>query len=69
MVNDDAPAKDRFECLNQCNIEPDCLFWDLGGGFCRLRSNDGNGPEPIYGGAWGWYYGGPKHCATNGEFC
>ena len=68
MINDNAPAKEKLQCFNECNKVQECLFWDLGSGFCRLRSNEGTGPEETHGGAWGPYYGGPKYCAVNGEF-
>ena len=45
IINDDAPAKNSQECLNQCKLEEGCKFWDFGDGFCRLRSNHGNGAE------------------------
>ena len=45
MINDDAPAKNPQECLNQCKLVSGCKFWDFGDGFCRLRSNHGNGAE------------------------
>jgi len=41
MVNDNAPAKSPQECQQQCASLSTCKFWDLGEGFCRLRSEVG----------------------------
>ena len=57
MVNDNAPAKNADECLQQCNVLPDCKFWDFGGNCCRLRSNKGSGPQIAKS-----YTYGPKFC-------
>ena len=56
MVNSNAPAVTSHECLKQCNSDSNCLFWDYGGGYCRLRSDDGQGIEPVTG-----YRYGQKH--------
>ena len=57
MVNDHAPASTAQQCLKQCNSFPNCLFWDFGDNFCRLRSNDGNGIEESSS-----YFCGRKEC-------
>ena len=44
MVNDKAGTT-AAKCLDQCNLSNDCKFWDFGYTICRLRSNDGDGPE------------------------
>ena len=62
MVDGNAPARNADECLNQCNIAPDCMFWDFGHGYCRLRSNDGNGQQI----SWS-YTSGPKYCKLGTE--
>ena len=70
MFKDDAQAGSASECLALCNGDPKCEFWDYGddgedGGVnCRLRSEDGGGPLPIYGTipTGGYYAYGPKHC-------
>ena len=57
LAIDNAPANDASECLNQCNISPDCKFWDFGDNTCRLRSNSGNGPAEAKS-----YTSGQKYC-------
>ena len=57
MANDNAKAGNAEECLNQCNMSPECKFWDFGGNYCRLRSNNGNGPEAAES-----YTSGKKYC-------
>ena len=57
MVNDNAPATTASECLEQSNILYDCIFWDFGENHCRLRSNDGGGPEIAE-----LYISGMKNC-------
>ena len=62
MVNGNAPADTTAECLNQCNNEPECKFWEFGDDYCRLRSNDGNGAEVAES-----YVSGPKFCFLKGR--
>ena len=57
MVNDNAQANTKTECQDQCARLSSCKFWDLGEGFCRLRSNSGTGKEPHSG-----YFYGSKNC-------
>lgn len=57
MLNDNAPANNPQECLSECKAWVGCKFWDYGEGFCRLRSNDGNGAEVAVG-----YVFGPGNC-------
>ena len=57
MENDNAPASDAIACLNECNYLSTCAYWDYGGNFCRLRSNDGGGKVVANG-----YSYGPKNC-------
>ena len=57
MVSENTPANNASECLNQCDISPDCKFWDFGDNHCRLRSNNGNGPEVAES-----YTSGQKYC-------
>ena len=45
------------QCLDKCNSDRSCEFWDYGGGKCRLRKNSGSGPKVAYG-----YSYGPKNC-------
>ena len=61
MENNNAPATTARQCLTQCNILSTCQFWDFGNGYCRLRSNEGQGPEVAK-----WYLGGAKHCTSTG---
>jgi len=41
MVDGNAPASNAEQCRDQCNQNSECLFWDLVGGTCRLRSETG----------------------------
>ena len=53
MLNDNAPARNPQDCLSKCKTWMGCKFWDFGDGFCRLRSNDGNGAEVAAGYTFG----------------
>ena len=53
MLNDNAPARNPQDCLSKCKSWMGCKFWDFGDGFCRLRSNDGNGAEVAAGYTFG----------------
>ena len=54
MVNNNAPATTPEECQQQCVSLSTCEYWDLGEGFCRLRSNAGaKGLEAHLGYAYG----------------
>ena len=37
-----------YACLQKCNSEESCNFWDYGQGWCRLRSTSGEGPEHAF---------------------
>ena len=47
IINGDAPANNAQQCLNQCNAEQQCKFWDFGNNHCRLYSDKGDGPDPA----------------------
>ena len=59
IVKDNAPAKNAAACLSQCNISPECKFWDFGQNYCRLHANGGNGLEIAES-----YISGPKYCLS-----
>ena len=40
-------VKHPYECLQKCNSDDTCKFWDYGEGYCRLSSNSGNGPKSV----------------------
>jgi len=62
MVNNNAPATTPEECQQQCVSLSTCEYWDLGEGFCRLRSNAGaKGLEAHLGYAYG-----RKNCRFEG---
>ena len=69
MVNDDARASNARECLDACNAEDQCNYWDYGSSnpnwakHCRLRSDDGGGPEYSVG-----YSFGSKNCVLEGIY-
>ena len=44
-------TQNETECLNECNLEKGCVFWDFLKGNCRLLSNEGSGPVSGYDGA------------------
>ena len=46
-----------YECLQKCNSEETCNFWDYGQGWCRLRSTSGEGPQNDF-----EYSYGTKNC-------
>ena len=58
MVNGNADANNAKECLDRCNNDVNCMFWDYGDGYCRLRSDSGNGPT-----AYSGYEYGTKGCS------
>ena len=41
----------KKECLNECNKDQGCAYWDFHGGNCRLLSDKGSGPVSGYDGA------------------
>ena len=45
------------QCLDKCNSDNACKFWDYGDGWCRLRSNSGDGEQLANG-----YSFGSKNC-------
>ena len=51
------------ECLEKCNGDDRCKFWDFGGGWCRLRSSSGTGAQTDNG-----YTSGPRYCALSGTY-
>lgn len=42
MVNGNAPASNADECSRQCLLQADCLYWDYGQRYCRLRDGSGS---------------------------
>ena len=48
---------DASQCLDKCNSDSSCKFWDYGEGWCRLRSDSGQGEEKANG-----YSFGAKNC-------
>ena len=63
MLNDNTQAGNAEECLNQCNISPDCNFWDFGDNYCRLLSYNVSGPEVA-----GSHISGRKYCTFGTYF-
>ena len=57
MFKDYSTVADANECLQKCNSDNACKFWDFGEGWCRLRSTSGNGPQSA-----SKYSSGPKNC-------
>jgi len=57
MVKDYSIVTDAYQCLGKCNSDSSCKFWDFGDGWCRLRSDSGQGEETAYG-----YLFGEKNC-------
>ena len=57
LLADDSNVVDEKECLEKCNSEDSCKFWDFGEGWCRLRTDAGNGPQVD-----NKYTSGPKNC-------
>ena len=57
MLTDYSTVLDQKECSEKCNSEYSCKFWDFGEGWCRLRTNSGNGPQSDT-----KYSSGAKHC-------
>eukprot|EP00440_Ansanella_granifera_P076557 gb/GFBE01083075.1/.p1 GENE.gb/GFBE01083075.1/~~gb/GFBE01083075.1/.p1 ORF type:complete len:628 (+),score=100.09 gb/GFBE01083075.1/:1-1884(+) len=58
MVNDNAGGYSAHACLDLCQQDARCLYWDWGEGICRLRDGPGaGGAEPHKD-----YTGGPRGC-------
>ena len=59
MIDDDATAYSPLECRQKCALNPACEFWDYGSSnpnwakTCRLRSDEGSGPEASDGYSYG----------------
>ena len=63
IVNDNAGGSSAAECQQKCAADTACNFWDWDGStYCRLRSNQGDGPVAASG-----YSAGPKICTIIGE--
>eukprot|EP00931_Biecheleriopsis_adriatica_P039152 TRINITY_DN22401_c0_g1_i1.p1 TRINITY_DN22401_c0_g1~~TRINITY_DN22401_c0_g1_i1.p1 ORF type:complete len:726 (-),score=122.81 TRINITY_DN22401_c0_g1_i1:108-2285(-) len=58
MVNDHTGASSAFQCLQHCDEEPSCHYWDYGEGICRLRAGAGE-DGGIHDAA---FVGGPRGC-------
>ena len=41
------PVTHPYVCLQKCNSDVSCKFWDYGEGYCRLSSDSGNGPKLV----------------------
>ena len=56
---DDADADTAEECLEKCNSNSTCKFWDIATDpisklpICRLRSNEGSGLVESIGSSYG----------------
>ena len=57
LFSDYTNVVDETECLEKCNSVDSCKFWDFGEGWCRLRTDSGNGPQSD-----SRYTSGPKNC-------
>ena len=57
LLTDSPNVVDEKECLEKCNSADSCKFWDFGEGWCRIRTDAGNGPQVDNG-----YTSGPKNC-------
>ena len=59
-MNDNADADTPEECLEQCNLNSTCKFWDIDNSeskICRLRSNEGpSGLVETSGSSYGQKY-------------
>merc|ERR1719511_149222 len=59
MIDDDATAYSPLECRQKCYLNSNCQFWDYGSSnpnwakTCRLRSDEGSGPEASDGYSYG----------------
>ena len=42
-MNNDANANTAEDCLEECNSNPQCKYWDIVNDVCRLRSDEGSG--------------------------
>ena len=51
VLKHDATPKNDQECLNKCNLEENCKFWDFHEGKCRLLLDEGEGPKSGYDGS------------------
>lgn len=54
----DYEVQNDKDCLNECNANDNCMFWDFHEGKCRILSDEGNGPISGYEGA----VSGKKNC-------
>ena len=62
MINDNANANTPDECLQKCNLDSSCKFWDFDKGrICRLRSSEGKKGKVETSGS----SSGPKHCVLS----
>ena len=58
MFKDDHTVPTAQKCLEKCNLESRCKYWDFENiGICRLRIDAGSGPQSASG-----YVSGAKHC-------
>ena len=62
LFEDYSNVRDEKECLEKCNSADRCRFWDFGEGWCRLRTNSGNGPQVDR-----KYVSGQKNCILKGR--
>ena len=46
-ISDDKHLTHPYVCLQRCNSDISCKFWDYGEGYCRLSSDSGNGPKSV----------------------
>ena len=60
LFEDYSTVVNAEQCLDKCNSAAACKFWDFGEGWCRLRTNSGNGPQVD-----NRYTSGPKYCIFN----
>ena len=60
LLSDYTNVVDEKQCLEKCNAADSCRFWDFGVGWCRLRTNSGDGPQLD-----NKYSSGPKNCLFN----
>ena len=55
-------VKSADKCLEKCNLDSKCNFWDFGYGTCCGRSHSEGGAQPAKGYAFG-----PKNCKELGK--
>ena len=59
MINGNVADTDTPEkCLEKCNLDSNCNFWDKDSNYCRHRSNEGKDGEVETPGS----SAGPKNC-------